>query len=151
MSGLLFLFFQIHAVLLAKQKSNIVMKVRFILSFLAALFIAGNVIAVEGSDRVERRLPLVLKGEVGTETSRSIPVLPIEAFISDDDNTVEVYFTAPLGQVQIVVDGEVQEVCQVAAAGQTITFSVDGWDSGTYKLEFNIAGGGYVYGEFVIE
>lgn len=151
MSGLLFLFFQIHAVLLAKQKSNIVMKVRFILSFLAALFIAGNVIAVEGSDRVERRLPLVLKGEVGTETSRSIPVLPIEAFISDDDNTVEVYFTAPLGQVQIVVDGEVQEVCQVAAAGQTTTFSVDDWAPGTYKLEFKIAGGGYVYGEFVIE
>lgn len=127
------------------------MKVRFILSFLAALFIAGNVIAIEGSDRVERRLPLVLKGEVGTETSRSIPVLPIEAFISDDDNTIEVYFTAILGQVQILVDGEVKEVCQVAVVGQTTTFSVDGWAPGTYKLEFKIAGGGYVYGEFVIE
>ena len=57
LSGLIFLFFRIHTVLLAKQKSNIVMKVRFILSFLAALFIAGNMIAIESTDRVERKLP----------------------------------------------------------------------------------------------
>lgn len=37
------------------------MKVRFILSFLAALFIAGNMIAIESTERVERKLPLVLK------------------------------------------------------------------------------------------
>ena len=49
------------------------MKVRFILSFLAALFIAGNMIAIESTERVERKLPLVLKGEVPTTTSRSIP------------------------------------------------------------------------------
>lgn len=59
LSGSFFLFFRIHAVLLAKQKSNIVMKVRFILSFLAALFIAGNMIAIESTDRVERKLPIV--------------------------------------------------------------------------------------------
>ena len=35
------------------------MKVRFILSFLAALFIAGNMIAIESTDRVERKLPIV--------------------------------------------------------------------------------------------
>ena len=50
------------------------MKVRFILSFLAALFIAGNMIAIESTDRVERKLPVVLKGEVPTTTHRSIPV-----------------------------------------------------------------------------
>ena len=90
------------------------MKVRFILSFLAALFIAGNMIAIESTERVERKLPLVLKGEVPTTTSRSIPVIPISASVSTDDNIVEIIFTV-------------------------------------YKLEFKVAGGGYVYGELVIE
>ena len=96
------------------------MKVRFILSFLAALFIAGNMIAIERvPDRVERKLPVVLKGEVPTTTSRSIPVIPISASVSTDDNIVEIIFTAPLGEVKILVDGQVQEVCQVTAPGQT--------------------------------
>ena len=75
------------------------MKVRFILSFLAALFIAGNMIAIESTDRVERKLPVVLKGEVPTTTHRSIPVIPINASVSTDDNIVEIIFTAPLGEV----------------------------------------------------
>ena len=149
--GLIFLFFRIHTVLLAKQKSNIIMKVRFILSFLAALFIAGNMIAIESTERVERKLPLVLKGEVPTTTSRSIPVIPISASVSTDDNIVEIIFTVPLGEVKILVDGQVQEVCQVTAPGQTTSFSIEGWAPGVYKLEFKVAGGGYVYGELVIE
>ena len=80
------------------------MKVRFILSFLAALFIAGNMIAIESTERVERKLPLVLKGEVPTTTSRSIPVIPISASVSTDDNIVEIIFTVPLGEVKILVD-----------------------------------------------
>ena len=122
------------------------MKVRFILSFLAALFIAGNMIAIESTERVERKLPLVLKGEVPTTTSRSIPVIPISASVSTDDNIVEIIFTVPLGEVKILVDGQVQEVCQVTAS-----FSIEGWAPGVYKLEFKVAGGGYVYGELVIE
>ena len=109
------------------------MKVRFILSFLAALFIAGNMIAIESTERVERKLPLVLKG------------------VSTDDNIVEIIFTVPLGEVKILVDGQVQEVCQVTAPGQTTSFSIEGWAPGVYKLEFKVAGGGYVYGELVIE
>ena len=127
------------------------MKVRFILSFLVALFIAGNTIAIENSDQVEWRLPVVLKGEVGTSTSRSVPIIPINAFVSTDDNVVEIIFTAPLGEVKILVDGQVQEVCQVTAPGQTTSFSIEGWAPGVYKLEFKVAGGGYVYGELVIE
>lgn len=127
------------------------MKVRFILSFLAALFIAGNMIAIESTERVERKLPLVLKGEVPTTTSRSIPVIPISASVSTDDNIVEIIFTAPLGEVKILVDGQVQEVCQVTAPGQTTSFSIEGWAPGVYKLEFKVAEGGYVYGELVIE
>ena len=111
------------------------MKVRFILSFLAALFIAGNMIAIESTERVERKLPIVLRGEVPTT----------------DDNIVEIIFTAPLGEVKILVDGQVQEVCQVTAPGQTTSFSIEGWAPGVYKLEFKVAGGGYVYGELVIE
>jgi len=124
------------------------MKVRFILSFLAALFIAGNMIAIESTERVERKLPLVLKGEVPTTTSRSIPVIPISASVSTDDNIVEIIFTVPLGEVKILVDGQVQEV---TAPGQTTSFSIEGWAPGVYKLEFKVAGGGYVYGELVIE
>ncbi len=111
------------------------MKVRFILSFLAALFIAGNMIAIESTERVERKLPLVLKGEVPTTTSRSIPVIPISASVSTDDNIVEIIFTVPLGEVKILVDGQVQEVCQVTAPGQTTSFSIEGWAPGVYKLE----------------
>ena len=55
----------------------------------------------------------VLKGEVPTTTSRSIPVIPISASVSTDDNIVEIIFTVPLGEVKILVDGQVQEVCQV--------------------------------------
>ena len=127
------------------------MKVRFILSFLAALFIAGNMIAIESTDRVERKLPIVLKGEVPTTTSRSLPVIPIDASISTDNNLVEIVFTASLGEVKILVDEQVQEVCQVTTPGQTTSFSIEGWAPGIYKLEFQVAGGGYVYGELVIE
>lgn len=127
------------------------MKVRFILSFLAALFIAGNMIAIESTDRVERKLPIVLKGEVPTTTSRSLPVIPIDASISTDNNLVEIVFTASLGEVKILVDEQVQEVCQVTTSGQTTSFSIEGWAPGIYKLEFKVAGGGYVYGELVIE
>ena len=123
------------------------MKVRFILSFLAALFIAGNMIAIESTDRVERKLPIVLRGEVPTTTSRSVPVIPIDASISTENNTVDIIFSTVLGEVKILVDGQVQEVCQVTAPGQTI----EGWAPGVYKLEFKVAGGGYVYGELVIE
>ena len=127
------------------------MKVRFILSFLAALFIAGNMIAIESTDRVERKLPIVLKGEVPTTTSRSLPVIPIDASISTDNNLVEIVFTASLGEVKILVDEQVQEVCQVTTPGKTTSFSIEGWAPGIYKLEFKVAGGGYVYGELVIE
>ena len=108
-------------------------------------------IAIESTDRVERKLPVVLKGEVPTTTHRSIPVIPISASVSTDDNIVEIIFTAPLGEVKILVDGQVQEVCQVTAPGQTTSFSIEGWAPGVYKLEFKIAGGGYVYGELIIE
>lgn len=127
------------------------MKVRFIFSFLVALFIAGNTIAFASTDQVDRRLPIVLKGEVPTTTSRSLPVLPIEASISTDNNTVDVIFTARLGEVTILVDGQVKEVCQVTAAGQTTSFTIEGWTPGVYKLEFKFAKGGYAEGEIVIE
>lgn len=53
--------------------------------------------------------------------------------------------------MKILVDGQVQEVCQVTAPGQTTSFSIEGWAPGVYKLEFKVAEGGYVYGELVIE
>ncbi|MDR5579036.1 DUF3244 domain-containing protein [Bacteroides thetaiotaomicron] len=77
--------------------------------------------------------------------------IPISASVSTDDNIVEIIFTVPLGEVKILVDGQVQEVCQVTAPGQTTSFSIEGWAPGVYKLEFKVAGGGYVYGELVIE
>lgn len=126
------------------------MKVRFILSLFAALFIAGNMIAAEISAPQYERVRVVLKGEVGRETSRSVPVIPIEAFLTDD-NMMSILFNAPLGTVEISVNGEVQETCQVTTAGQETSFSVEGWAPGTYTLEFKMPEGGYVYGEFTIE
>lgn len=68
-----------------------------------------------------------------------------------ENNTVDIIFSTVLGEVKILVDGQVQEVCQVTAPGQTTSFSIEGWAPGVYKLEFKVAGGGYVYGELVIE
>ena len=127
------------------------MKVRFILSFLAALFIAVNIIEIESTEMLDRKLNNVLKREDPTTTRSSIPLITISASVSTDDNIVEIIFTVPLGEVKILVDGQVQEVCQVTAPGQTTSFSIEGWAPGVYKLEFKVAGGGYVYGELVIE
>lgn len=49
-------------------------------------------IAIESTDRVERKLPIVLRGEVPTTTSRSVPVIPIDASISTENNTVDIIF-----------------------------------------------------------
>lgn len=125
------------------------MKVRFILSLFAALFIAGNMIATEVPAPQYERVRVVLKGEIGRETSRSVPVIPIEAFV--DDNMVSIIFSAPLGTVEILVDGKAQETCQVTKEGQEISFSVEELAPGTYTLEFKTPEGGYVYGEFTIE
>lgn len=124
------------------------MKVRFILSLFAALFIAGNLFATEVS-APNKRLDVVLRGEVGRETGRSVPVIPMEAFV--DDNMVSIIFAAPLGTVEILVDGKAQETCQVTKEGQETSFSVEELAPGTYTLEFKTPEGGYVYGEFAIE
>lgn len=124
------------------------MKVRFILSLFAALFIAGNLFATEVS-APNKRLDVVLRGEVGRETGRSVSIIPIEAFV--DDNMVSIIFSAPLGTVEILVDGKAQETCQVTKEGQEISFSVEELAPGTYTLEFKTPEGGYVYGEFTIE
>lgn len=127
------------------------MKVRFIFSLLAALFIAGSVFAESESLGPKYTGPkIVLKGEVGTDTSRSVPVIPIQV-IQGDDDVVHIIFDAPLGTVQVLVDGQVQEICQVTTLGQETAISIEGWGPGIYKLEFKISDGGYVYGEFLIE
>ncbi len=129
------------------------MEARFILSFLIAIFISGNNMqATEQINEVDLRLPIILKGEVPTiTTTRSALQIPIYAFLSTDDKTVDITFTAPIGEVKILVDGHEIETCQVSVVGQTTSFSINGWAPGVYKLEFITASGGYVYGEFVIE
>ena len=128
------------------------MKVRFILSLLVALFIAGSIFASVDvvKDPVNIK-GLVLTGEVGRETGRSaIPVIPIKAFIIDN-NTISIQYEAILGTVQVFVDGQLQEVDEVSVIGQTTSFSVAHLLPGTYKLELRTLTGGYVYGDFVIE
>lgn len=121
------------------------MKVRFILFILFALFATGNVMSAEKY----KGLDLVLRGEIGRETNRSVSIIPIEA-IQGDDGLVHILFSAPVGTVQIIVDGKVQETCVVNAAEYETAFSVQGWKSGIYTLEFKTPEGGYVCGEFVI-
>lgn len=124
------------------------MKVRFILSLLALLFIAGSVVA---EPKKYTGPKIVLEGEIGTETGRSaIPLPPIVAILGDD-NLVHIIFEAPIGTVQILVDDQVQETCQVTSVEQETAFSVEGWAPGIYKLEFKTPEGGYVCGEFTIE
>lgn len=125
------------------------MKVRFILSFFSLLLLVGGVLANDAVTYKYSGPKVVLKGEIGRETSRSVPVIPIEAIISDD--VVHIIFEAPLGTVEILVNGEVQEVCEVTTSGQETSFSVEGWAPGTYTLEFKTPKGGYVSGEFTIE
>lgn len=130
------------------------MKVRIILSFLAALFIAGNLSVSAANAAAKDRfhgLDIVLKGEVGTETNRSaVPSLPIDAVLGDD-GLVHISFDVPLGAVEVSINGEVVETCDVTTAGQETAFSVIDWEAGVYVLELKTPKGGYVYGEFVIE
>ena len=125
------------------------MKVRLILSFLLALFVTGNVFAFGNLNTQYDGLDVVLRGEVGRDTNRSVPTIPIEALIGDD-GIVHILFTAPIGKVQIIADGQVQETCEVTTDEYETSFSVQGWAPGTYKLEFRTPDGGYVYGEFEI-
>lgn len=126
------------------------MKLRFILSFFCLLLLAGDMLANDAVTYKYNGKKVVLEGEIGTETGRSVPVTPIEAFLTEE-NMVSIIFAKPLGTVEILVNGEVQEVCEVTTAGQETSFSVEGWAPGTYTLEFKTPKGGYVSGEFTIE
>lgn len=123
------------------------MKVRFILSLFAILFMAVGVSNAEVAYSGKR---IVFEGEIGTETSRSVSIIPIEATLSEDC-IINVVFIKPIGEVQVIVNGEVEQTCQVTTVGQETAFSVADLAPGTYKLEFKTPKGGYVYGEFVIE
>lgn len=123
------------------------MKVRFILFLFAILFMAVGVTHAEVAYSGKR---IVFEGEIGTETSRSIPIVPIEATISEDC-IINVVFLKPIGDVQVLVNGEVEQTLKVTTFGQETAFSVADLAPGTYKLEFKTPTGGYVYGEFVIE
>lgn len=126
------------------------MKVSFILSFFCLLLLTGEVSANDAIAYKYNGKKVVLDGEVGRETSRSVSAIPIEAFLTEDD-MVSILFTDPLGTVEILVDGKAQETCQVTTAGQETSFSVEELAPGTYTLEFKTPEGGYVYGEFTIE
>lgn len=130
------------------------MKVRSILSVLALVFIVASSFTLDSKNPPFKNkfpgLPLVLRGEVGTETGRSISIIPIEA-INGEDGILHIMFLKPLGEVKVLVDGQLQETCQVTTEGQETEFSVAGWASGTYELEFQTTDGGYAYGIFVIE
>lgn len=124
------------------------MKVRFILSLLVTLLVAGSVLA--NGDKVSGK-GVVLKGEIGTSTGRSvIPIIPIKAFVVDN-NIIYIQYDAPLGTVQVLVNGQVEETAEVTTVGQETIFSIADLTPGVYKLELKTPKGGYVYGEFEVE
>lgn len=123
------------------------MKQRFILSLFTILLVAIGVTHAEIAYSGKR---IVFEGEIGTETSRSISIIPIEATISEDC-IINVVFLKPIGDVQMLVDGKVEQTLKVTTVGQEIELSVVDLAPGTYKLEFRTPDGKYVYGKFVIE
>lgn len=128
------------------------MKLRFIFSFLFTLLVVGNVSSSKSMLAFSTGgKNVVLKGEIGTDTGRSETptVPPITAEVID--KTVYIQFTDAVGTVDILMDGEVQETCNVTNAGQDTAISVEGYEPGTYLLEFKNDLGDYVYGEFIVD
>lgn len=122
------------------------MKSRLFVSLLTALFIVGNVFA--GTPLEDE---LVLMGEFSQIGSRSVkPELPISATF--EGNVLSVEFTAPVGNVDIVIKDATQNVytssMDVTASGQRLAISVENYQAGTYIIEFRNSKDGYVYGEF---
>ena len=130
------------------------MKVRVILTLLIAFLSSVNVLATninfnDGSFSLTD-LPPVLQGEIGTDTGRSaISKIPILVSIADA-TTFNVEFTKAIGAVEISINGEAIQTCNVKTVGQSTTISVVGYGPGVYTLEFRTPEGGYVYGEFEI-
>lgn len=124
------------------------MKSRLFVSLLTALFIVGNVFA--GTPLEDE---LVLKGEFSQIGGRSVkPELPISATF--EGNVLSVEFTAPVGNVDIVIKDATQNVytssMDVTASGQRLAISVENYQAGTYIIEFRNSKDGYVYGEFTL-
>lgn len=124
------------------------MKSRLFVSLLTALFIVGNVFA--GTPLEDE---LVLMGEFSQIGSRSVkPELPISATF--EGNVLSVEFTAPVGNVDIVIKDATQNVytssMDVTASGQRLAISVENYQAGTYIIEFRNSKDGYVYGEFTL-
>lgn len=124
------------------------MKSRFFMSLLVAMFMMGNVFA--GTPLEDG---LVLKGEFSQIGTRSLdPVIPIEATFERDVLLVE--FTAPVGDVNIVIKDATQNVytssVEVTVSGQSIAIPIEDYNAGTYIIEFRNSKGGYVYGNFTL-
>lgn len=124
------------------------MKSRLFMSLLVALFMMSNVFA--GTPLEDG---LVLKGEFSQIGTRSLdPAIPIEATF--EGNVLIVEFTAPVGDVNIVIKDAAQNVytssIEVTACGQSLVIPVEDYNAGTYTIEFRNSKDGYVYGNFTL-
>lgn len=127
------------------------MKLRFVLSLLVAVLLAGNSFA---NNSLGIGDGLVLEGEFSQVGSRSVkPALPMSADIIS--NVLFIEFSAPVGDVAITVTGSVGVIytssINVVTVGQQTSFSLEGLDPGVYRLEFKNSHGGYVSGEFIVD
>lgn len=127
------------------------MKLRFILSLLVAILVAGNSYANVSLGIADG---LVLKGEFSDVGSRSVkPALPMSAGIIS--NVLYIEFSKAVGEVAISVTGPTGIVYTLAkdvkVVGEQTSFSLEGLAPGVYLLEFKNSKGGYVHGEFIID
>ena len=129
------------------------MKLRFILSLLVAILVAGNSYA-NANVSLGIADGLVLEGEFSHMGTRSVkPALPMSAGIIS--NVLYIEFSEAVGEVAISVTGPTGIVYasakDVKAVGEQTSFSLEGLAPGVYLLEFKNSKGGYVHGEFIID
>lgn len=129
------------------------MKLRFILSLLVAILVAGNSY-VNANVSLGIADGLVLEGEFSHMGTRSVkPALPMSAGIVS--NALCIDFSEAVGEVAIFVTGPTGVVYaskkDVKTVGEQTSFSLEGLVPGVYLLEFKNSQGGYVHGEFIVE
>ena len=123
-------------------------KILVLLSVCACIQLYGGTAAMRGDSN-----PIVLKGELITDTSGAKSGAPVAASL--DEGVVVVQFNQTLGSLNVkVVDDQGSTMYQKnvkANAGSSVTIDTETWDNGEYTLTITDDEGGCLEGVFELD
>lgn len=93
---------------------------------------------------------LPLEGQLDQDGPRSLdPTQPIQAFLDEDNVSIEFYKYTPDVTITIKDSNEQVVYTKTCFAPEMEIISLAGMASGTYTLDLSTGKGGYMYGTFV--